>query len=104
LPELLRHSDYNNMAFNVLGSFQEWDKGPTSLNVIHVLERHAPAIFEVFLPYRVASGRPLRRPLLVCDKEAVNAKRALGMVSAVIGTEHKMRTEKRGRACLVQVS
>jgi hypothetical protein len=104
LPELLRHRDYNNMAFEVLGGFQEWDKGTTPLNVIHVLERHAPAISEVFLPYRVASGRPLRRSLFVCDKETVNAKRALGMVSAVIGTEQKMRAEERGRACLVKVA
>lgn len=92
------------MALKVLGCFQERDKGATSLNIIHVLERHAPSIPEMVLAYSVASGRPLRRRIFVRDKEAVDAKRTLGMVPAVIGAEHKMRAEKRGVACLVKVT
>jgi hypothetical protein len=88
LSELLRHGDHDNIAVKILGSFQEWDQGATPLNVIHVLERHAPAIPKVFLPDFVASRRPLGRTIFICDKEAVNAEFALGMVSAVIGTEH----------------
>src|ERR1019366_7000589 len=104
MTKLLRHGHDHHMALKILCGFQEWCERATPVYVIHVFERHSPAVFQVFIPNDVASGGPLRGPIFVGNEEAINAKWTLAVISAVVRAEHQMRAAKGNGTRLAKVA